>query len=149
MTDEPRTVLDTNVVISAALLAGSLPARVLRHVVRHGRIVFSEPTFAELEQRLWRPKFDRYVTIERRRSLLHDLAAVAEWVPAAALQALASRRFSRDASDDMFVQCALAGHATLIVTGDKDLLALDAVESVAIRSPSAAWAAWKGAGDKG
>lgn len=142
MKAEPRAVLDTNVVISAALLADSLPARVLQHALKHGRLIFSEPTFAELEQRLWRPTFDRYVSIDRRKLLLHDLAAVADWVPAAAFEALRARAFCRDPNDDMFVHTALAGRAPLIVSGDRDLLALDGTEGLAVWSPAAAWAAW-------
>lgn len=75
-----RVVLDTNVLISAALLPVSVPARVLHQVLARSRLVFSDATFAELETRLWKPKFDRYITLETRRALLHDLAAVAEWV---------------------------------------------------------------------
>jgi predicted nucleic acid-binding protein len=41
------------------------------------RLVFSQATFDELESRLWRPKFDRYLDLETRRLLLHDFNAVA------------------------------------------------------------------------
>jgi putative PIN family toxin of toxin-antitoxin system len=142
MKAEPRAVLDTNVLISAALLADSLPARVLRHVLAHGRLVFSEPTFAELDQRLWRPRFDRYVTIEQRRLLLHDLAAVADWVPAAALDALVPQAQCRDPDDDKFLHAALAGGASVLVSGDRDLLALGRFDHIPILSPAEAWADW-------
>ena len=75
-----RVVLDTNVLISAALLPRSVPVRLLQHVLVQSRLVFSQATFAELETRLWKPKFDRYVSLDTRRRLLADLSAVAEWV---------------------------------------------------------------------
>lgn len=50
---------DTDVWISAALNREGPPALVVRRVLAHGIHVFSPATFAELEARLWRPKFDR------------------------------------------------------------------------------------------
>ena len=73
-----RAVLDTNVLISAALLPQSVSARLLQQVLVQSRLVFSQATFAELETRLWKPTFDRYITLDTRR-LLANLSAVAEW----------------------------------------------------------------------
>jgi uncharacterized protein len=42
----------------------------------------------------------------------------------------------RDSKDDKFVELAVAGHATYIVTGDSDLLALDPFRGIQILSPS-------------
>ncbi len=125
-----RVVVDTNVLISAALSAATPPARLVRHVLLHGRLLFCDATFAELHTRLWRPKFDRYLSIEDRKQLLHDFGAAGAWVDVPA--ALASRRFSRDADDDKFLQLALAGRATLVVSGDRDLLDLGEVEGIAV-----------------
>lgn len=133
MTAIERQVIDTNVLISAALLQDSVPARLLRRVLQNGRIVFSRATFTELESRLWRPKFDRYVSMEHRRLLLHDLSSVADW----AEPALASRH-SRDADDDKFVHLALASGAPWLISGDRDLLDLKRVESVRMLSPVSA-----------
>ena len=52
-------VLDTNVLISAALSAESAPARVTLWVIANARLIFAEPTFEEFRSRLWRPKFDK------------------------------------------------------------------------------------------
>ena len=73
-------VIDTHVWISGMLTKTGAPARLLRHVIAHGFPVFSFATFAELESRLWRPKIDRYLSMEYRRQLLHDINAVANWV---------------------------------------------------------------------
>lgn len=131
-----RVVIDTNVLISAALVSASAPARWVRHVLLHGRLLFSDATFAELHTRLWRPKFDRYLNIEDRKSLLHDFGAAGVWVDVPA--ALEARSFSRDPEDDKFVRLALAGQATLLVSGDRDLLDLGAVEGIEVLTPAAA-----------
>ena len=62
-------VIDTNVWISGVLTRSGVPAQLVRQVVRLGHPVFSPETFAELKQRLWLPKFDRYVSMEDRRQL--------------------------------------------------------------------------------
>jgi putative PIN family toxin of toxin-antitoxin system len=126
-------VIDTNVLISAALLADSTPATVTRLVLQRGRIVFSVATFAELETRLWRPKFDRYLTLEMRKLLLHDLGSVADWV-----KPTCTSRHSRDPEDDMFVHAAIAGEAEMLISGDRDLLDLGRVEGIAVLSPAQA-----------
>jgi putative PIN family toxin of toxin-antitoxin system len=125
-----RVAVDTNVLISAALLAHSAPALLLHLVARDHRLVFSPDTFEELETRLWRPKFDRYISMEDRKLYLHDLAAFADWVRPDA--SLTQRRFSRDADDDKFVRVALAAQARWLLTGDDDLLTLGTVEGVSI-----------------
>jgi len=132
MKADARAVVDTNVLISAALLAASVPARLVRHLLLHGRVLFSEDTFAELEQRLWRPKFDRYVSTDMRKALLHDWAAAAEWVPVHGTP----QRFSRDPDDDKFIHAAVAGRADVLISGDADLLELGAVHGVPILPPA-------------
>jgi putative PIN family toxin of toxin-antitoxin system len=117
-------VVDTNVWISGLLTRTGAPALLTRQVVLHGRPVFTADTFGELSDRLWRPKFDRYVTLERRKGLLGDLDAIAQWVDVPST--IAARAFCRDAADDKFIHAAMAGGAHWLVTGDKDLLVLAA-----------------------
>ena len=131
-----RVVLDTHVILSAALSTRGAPATLTDRLLQHGRLVFSEATFAELETRLWRPKFDRYLTLERRQRLLHDLNAAAHWVEVPA--ALAAQRFSRDASDDAFIHAAMAAASVRLITGDDDLLCLHPLGRLQIITPRAA-----------
>jgi len=129
-----RYVIDTNVLISATFSRLTPPGLVVRHVLAHGHMLFSEATFAELETRLWRPKFDRYLSMESRKQLLHDFRAVALWV--SPQQGASSRKFSRDPDDDKFLHTALGGGAKILVSGDGDLLELGTVDSVEILSPA-------------
>lgn len=115
-------VIDTNVLLSAALSSSGAPARVVDHLLVVGKLVFSAATFAELETRIWLPKFDRYITLEQRKALLNDLSSAAFWVNVPAL--IASKAYSRDADDDKFIHTALAAQAVWLITGDKDLLVL-------------------------
>lgn len=42
---------------------------------------------------------------------------------------------SRDASDDIFLNCAVVGNASYIVSGDNDLLSLKKIQGIPILSP--------------
>lgn len=132
-----RLVIDTNVLISAALVPGATPSRLVAYALQHQRLLFSEQTFGELRTRLYRPKFDRYLSLDDRKLLLHDLNAAADWV---ALDAVAN--FSRDRDDDKFVQTALNGGARWLVSVDADLLCLESVQSVQIVTPGQALTAF-------
>lgn len=134
-------VIDTNVWISGLISATGAPAQVTRRVIRGGQPVFSEATFDELKDRLWRPKFDRYISLDHRRALLADLDAVARWVKIA--PEMANQTLCRDADDDKFLHAAMAAQPAWLVTGDKDLLVLAqdmAAANVTIVSPSDALA---------
>ncbi|OGT09958.1 MAG: putative toxin-antitoxin system toxin component, PIN family [Gallionellales bacterium RIFCSPHIGHO2_02_FULL_57_16] len=115
-------VIDSNVWISGMLTKLGAPAQLIRQVVRVGRPVFTQEIFAELKQRLWLPKFDRYVSIEDRRRLLHEVDTTALWIDVS--PEIAVQLFCRDADDDKFIHAALASNADWLITGDKDLLVL-------------------------
>jgi putative PIN family toxin of toxin-antitoxin system len=125
-----RAVIDTNVLISAALSPGGTAAAVTRWFIRHGRLIFSSETFAELESRLMRSKFDRYVTRAIRLDVLRDLGAVAEWV-----EVRNRGSYSRDSDDDKFIDTARAGGAQILVSGDADLTDLKSVAGLPILTP--------------
>jgi uncharacterized protein len=118
-----RVVIDTNIWLSAAISKSGAPAQVVRRVLQNGVPVFSKATFAELEARIWKPKFDRYLSMDTRRAILHDANAVAHWVDIPA--DLAAKTYSRDPDDDKFIHTALAASAAWLVTGDQDLLVIE------------------------
>ena len=122
-TDNKRVVLDTNIWLSAAISKSGAPAQVVRRVLQNGIPVFSKATFAELEARIWKPKFDRYLSMETRRAILHDANAVSHWVDIP--PDLATQTYSRDPDDDKFIHTALAASAAWLVTGDQDLLVIE------------------------
>lgn len=128
----PGVVIDTNVWISGLLTRVGFPAQLTRLAIGRGQLVFSTDTFAELKERLWRPKFDRYVTMEQRKALLADIEAVAFSIDVP--PAIVARRFSRDVTDDKFIHAALAAKSSWLVTGDQDLLVLsESVLSLGVR----------------
>jgi uncharacterized protein len=124
-----RVVIDTSILISAALSAPGKPAQVLGYVIEHAQLIFSRESFREIALTLLASKFDRYITNADRASLLTSLAASAEWTTI-------SERVTvcRDPSDDMILETAISARANVIVTGDNDLLVLDPFRSIRIVS---------------
>lgn len=74
------------------------------------------------------PKFDRYVSRERRDALLVRLAPIIEIVQR--VQA------SRDPKNDPFLEVAINGRADVLVSGDGDLLVLDPFHGIRILTPA-------------
>lgn len=131
-----QVVVDTNVLLSAALSPSGAPAQLLDRLLVEGRLLFSDVTFAELESRIWKPKFDRYLSIERRKQILYEVNASAVWVDVP--RSISAQSFSRDIQDDAFVHVALAASATRLITGDDDLLCLHPIDTLYILTPRTA-----------
>ena len=99
----------------------------------NGVLIFSDETFSELQSRLNRPKFDRYVSQDLRRIWLSQLEAVSEWVAITGV-----RLGCRDPDDDKVLETALIGDVSFLVTGDHDLLTIpQPLRKVPILTPSA------------
>ena len=122
-----KLVIDTNILISAALSAQGAPAKMVLCALARHRLVFSQATFDELRTRIYRPKFDRYITLEDRERLLRDFSACAVWVEAGE-----PGRYCRDRDDDHFIEAALKAQADVLVSGDKDLLEAPLVKGLRI-----------------
>ncbi|MFM1897749.1 MAG: hypothetical protein RLZZ385_2823 [Pseudomonadota bacterium] len=119
--------------LSAALLPQSAPALLLDCLLARSRLVFSTASFDELQSRLWKPKFDRYLSMEMRRSILHDLDASALWVEVP--DALSTQAWPRDPTDDVFILTALAANASRLISGDQDLLVLNPLGELQLLTP--------------
>ena len=127
-----RLVLDTNVLISGALSITSTPARALEMAISTGDLLASIATLRELTEKLLSPRFDAYVSRDRREALLLRLSPLVQIVTI-----LQTFHASRDPNDDKFLDVAVNGRADVIVTGDGDLLALHPFRGIAILTPAA------------
>jgi putative PIN family toxin of toxin-antitoxin system len=127
-----RVVIDTNVFISGLLSSTSTPARVVDRAMEHGQLLASTDTLRELMTKLLSPKFDRYISRERRDALLERLAPNVEMV-----EIVQQVRASRDPKDDKFLEVALNGEADVLVSGDNYLLTLHPFRGTDILTPAA------------
>lgn len=125
-----RCVFDTNVLVSALLLSDSKPRLSLDRALRNGRVLLSVAVLAETYEVLSRKRFSRYINEEDVRNFIAALTRQAELV-----EVKVKISASRDPKDDKFVELAVSGQATHIVTGDSDLLALDPFQGIRILTP--------------
>ena len=125
-----RFVFDTNVLVSALLLPASKPREALDWALRKGQILLSLTVLAELYEVLSRSQFRRYVDEEDIRSFLAALTREAEWIEVN--EEIAA---CRDPKDNKFLELAVSGCGTHIITGDSDLLVLNPFRGIQILSP--------------
>ncbi|MCL4690097.1 MAG: putative toxin-antitoxin system toxin component, PIN family [Burkholderiales bacterium] len=118
-----RVVFDTNVLVAALVFPGGQGDAALRRVVEgRDQLVLSRAILGELLEVLGR-KFARDA---------EELAHVAVFVSDLATVVAPKRRLRvvKDDPDNRILECALAGKAEAIVTGDKGLLALKSFEGI-------------------
>src|ERR1017187_8842983 len=109
----PRIILDTNIIISAALQRSGLPAQVLELVAyRAVELWVSEELLTEYREVIGRPKFAS-LDAQRVALLLKLIAEEATLVnPTNVLN------ISKDEADNRFYECAEAAGADYLVTGN-------------------------------
>ena len=126
-----RVVLDTNAVVSALLFTG-ISSRLValwqkglitlllsREILDEYLRVFSYSKFKLSEE-------------EIKELIQEEILPYAEVVkPKRRLRVV-----QRDPSDDKFLECAVAGKARVIISGDKDLLSLGRYRQVRIQTPA-------------
>jgi putative PIN family toxin of toxin-antitoxin system len=127
-----RIVIDTNVLISGMLIATSTPRRAIERALSEAQLVATTETVSELLKKLMSPKFDRYVSRQRRQTLAQQMTAAIELVTV-----LQPVRACRDPKDDRFLEAAVNGGANVIITGDRDLLQLNPFRGIRIVTPAA------------
>ena len=114
-----KVVVDTNVLVSAALKDQSLPALAVHVVEQRGVLLKSTATEQQLFEVLVRPYLAALIAPAAQpwlRKLLDRAEAVT----------ITERVIAcRDATDDKFLELAINGRAELIISGDADLLALN------------------------
>jgi len=112
-----RVVFDTNILVSALVFPGGQGESALRRtILQTDVLVLSRPILDELLEVLGR-KFARDA---------EELAHVAVFLSQLAILVAPKRRLRvvKDEPNNRILECAVAGHAEAIVTGDKALLAL-------------------------
>ena len=125
-----RFVLDTNVVVSALLLADSIPRQAFDKALEQGTILISVPVILELADVLSRKKLNKYLLEDERMRFLIGLLKETELIDTTEPIAIC-----RDPNDDKFLELAVDGNADYIVTGDADLLVLHPFRGIQILTP--------------
>jgi len=132
MSFDRRIVVDTGVLISAAIRPQSIPALALEKALLLFEVCASRSTLAELQRVLMAERFERYRPLASREQFLEGFVQRA-------------RRFEvsltvtdcRDPGDNQFLELAETAEAELIVSSDADLQVLHPWRGIPILPPSA------------
>jgi putative PIN family toxin of toxin-antitoxin system len=133
-----RVCLDTNVLVAAFATRG-LCADVLRTVLAEHDLVISDVILAEVRRTLaakLKVPSDRIAAVE----------AVLRTVPIVPKPAEPSSLAIRDPADRWILATAIVGSAEVLVTGDRDLLAVARDSPMPILEPRAFWGLLRGGG---
>lgn len=131
-----RSVLDTNVLVSAFIRPGGPPRRILA-AWRHGEfeLITCVPLLRELNRVLHYPRLQgkyglregdifAYLGLLRIRG---TIVAIPDEIP----------RVCSDPTDDKLLACALVSQASHLVTGNRHVLVLDTIGPAQIVTPNA------------
>jgi putative PIN family toxin of toxin-antitoxin system len=128
---KPRIVLDTNVLISRLLKPTATLASIVIKASSEGTIITSQATFDELAEVIRRFVARGYITDKEAVEYLAAYKMRTEWIPI-----LEHIKACRDPKDDKFLELAVNGNASYLVTGDKDLLVLNPFRDISIITPA-------------
>jgi putative PIN family toxin of toxin-antitoxin system len=128
-----KVVVDTNVIVSAAMKNDTPPNLVLGACLdRRVTLVTTAWQLDELQRVLRYSRISARLLPERRSGWLASIRHLAQIVvPTGA----ARGAVPRDPDEENILEAAIAGEADYIVTGDKDLLDIGAFEGIAIVDP--------------
>ena len=126
-----RVVLDANLLLSSLISRGSVPDRVYR-AWEGGRfeLLTSEWQLRELHRASRYPKLRKYLKPAEADTMIRGLRLGAQ-----VLDELPEVDLAPDPDDNPLLATALAGRADYLVTGDKGVLGLQAVENTRIVTP--------------
>lgn len=125
-------VVDTGVLVSAAIRPGSVPALALEKALLHFDICCSAETWQEVETVLMRDKFDRYLSPQRRLDFLAGLQP-----HLTTYEVNESVTDCVDPQDNKFLTVAWTTQAELIIASDPHLTALHPWRDIPILPPAA------------
>ena len=124
-----RIILDTNVFVSGVFFSGP-PYQILK-AWRDGKIqLVISPEILDEYRRVAQALSEQFPQIDLGH-ILELVAIGAEMFPAPCL----SERVCKDADDDKFLACAIAGKSKIIVSGDKHLLNVSGFRGITVQKP--------------
>ena len=127
-------VLDTNVVISAAINPKGPPAEIIRRWrAQSFAWVSSADLFAELKRVIQSPEIRRFLAWDKDE--IADFLATVSQIVRTVTPAQTLHVIKDDPADNRVLEAAIEAGADYIVTGDKALLSLETCEGIPIITP--------------
>ncbi|HET9493650.1 MAG TPA: putative toxin-antitoxin system toxin component, PIN family [Chloroflexia bacterium] len=129
-------MLDTNVIVSSTIVPNGKAARIMKHL-EGGRftLLTSEAILAECWRVLGKPHLTK--RHKRNEAGIEEVVVAVRGLATVVTPEVTLDVVPRDASDNRILECAQAGEADYIVTGDHDLQDLGSFAGIQILTPTA------------
>jgi len=131
MSFDRRIVIDTGVLVSAAIRPQSIPALALEKALLHFNVCVSEETLMELATVLLRRKFDRYASKALRQAFIDGFRE-----RAVLFVVISEVGDCPDPKDNKFLALAETAEAELIVASDPHLTDMHPWRGIPIMPPA-------------
>ena len=131
-----RAVLDANVYVSAYIRPEGPPGQIVERFLRDGafEVVLSAAIVEEVLKALAYPKVLKSARTRLEADLwFEDVVVLAQFIAGG----YKVSGVSEDSDDDKYIAAAVEGRATLVVSGDPDLLDVEEYQGVRIITPRA------------
>jgi len=131
-----RVLVDANVLISIMLSPRGVPGMILNRAISGSfQVIISERTIEEVLDS-WRrkPYLTQRVDRDRAEGFVNAIRTSYATIP---VPAPPITRYTRDPKDDYLIAHAIAEQVDVLVSGDRDLLALDGTFPFRILTPAA------------
>jgi len=126
--EKPRVVLDTNIVVSAAISMDGNPAKIFELLLENKIVNYTtKEMLNEVEDVLGRPFFKKYADEKYRKFVVENLQKNSVITNPEFFEKIVEK----DSKDDKFVNCALSANAN-VISGDKHLLELKSYKNIKI-----------------
>ena len=131
-----KIILDTNVIVSA-LLSNGIPSQIINELVLERKVLvcISEEVLEEYFEVLARPKFSKIRGFKAKADLvltvIDDIAE--KYSPNLKIDLI------QDASDNKFLELALASQADYLITGNTSDFTMERFEKTVVTTPRQYW----------
>ena len=123
-----KIIVDTNVWISF-LMGRALKGLECFIYDNHFQIISCREQLSELQEVLFRPKMERYFSVRQINEIFELLADYALFI-----KIYSKINICRDSKDDYLLALAIDSKANFLITGDRDLLFMEQIETTKIIS---------------
>lgn len=125
-----KYICDTNILLSSLLSSSTPPAKTVDFIKEHGIFSFSQATLSEFSEVLKRPKFDKFLSKDKRLNFINEIIELS-----IIYEIYQKVDICRDPKDNKFLDIAIASYSDFLITGDDDLLVLEKIGNTSIITP--------------
>ena len=128
-----KIVLDTNVVVSAAVSSDGNPAKIFEMLIAEKiKNYTSEEIINEIKDVMQREKIRKLLNLQERDFIINNFKEFSEKI----IPKIKYEDVLEDKKDNKFLECAVSGKVDYIVSGDEHLLKLKEFKGIKIISPA-------------